>query len=84
MIIIALVYLAGYLLSFAMIRTEDEAEQRPYTKGARVATYAFSMLSWLMVIVTLISAWAEKIKATGYWNRPVMPIEKTEKQPSGK
>lgn len=79
MVIFALIYLAGFLLSYAMLRVEHEAEQNLYTKGARVLTVVLSFLSWVMIIWLLVSTWLDKISATGYWNRPVKVISEPEK-----
>lgn len=54
-----------------MLRVEHAAGQELYTKGARVLAVALSLISWGIVLFLIISAWIDKISATGYWNEPV-------------
>lgn len=75
-----IIYLAGYLLSFNMQKIEHEAEGKVYTKGDRTLNFILSLLSFVMILIILLSAWIRKIAATGYWNRPVVenaPIAET-------
>lgn len=74
MITLAALYLVGCLLSFWMLRVDHESEKELYTKGARVLSIILSLLSFLMILITLIAAWVHKIKLTGYWQRPIKPI----------
>lgn len=77
LIILIAAYIIGLLLSFWMIRVEYEAEGNVYTKGDRVVNIAWSLLSWITVIVVLIKSWYATIGKTGYWDKPV----KEEKAP---
>jgi hypothetical protein len=70
-IIATALYILGYILSFCMLRIEQESEKEQYTKGDRVATIVFSLFSYLTILVVLIITWVSKIKKTGYWDRPV-------------
>lgn len=70
-IIIAVVYLIGFFLSFSMLRIDHEAEGKEYTKLDRIIAFSLSLFSFLIVLVLLVSAWFKKIGATGYWDKPV-------------
>jgi membrane protein insertase Oxa1/YidC/SpoIIIJ len=70
-IILLVVYAAGFLFSYAMLKVEHEAENKSYTKLDRILCITFSFLSFILVIGLLVSAWFKKIATTGYWNRPV-------------
>lgn len=74
-IILLATYIAGYLLAFAMIRVEHEAEEEVYTKGDRVLAFTLPILSWLTVLYMLTGAWISKIEKTGYWNKPVKEVK---------
>lgn len=76
LILSLLTYAAGYWLAHAMLRTEHAAEGHTYTKGQRLATYLLSLCSWLMVGYILTSTWYSKIKALGYWDKPVQEPKK--------
>jgi hypothetical protein len=65
------IYAAGYGLAHAMLRTEHASEGQVYTRGHRLFTYLLSLLSFIMVLWLLASAWFSKIQATGYWNQPI-------------
>lgn len=69
--IIALIWLAGFLLSFWMLRAEHDAEKETYTNGDRVLSVLLSTLSFLMILFILVKAWAANIGAKGYWSKPV-------------
>jgi hypothetical protein len=69
-IILSIVYVIGYALSFCMLRIEQEADQEVYTKGDRVACVFISLFSFIAVLGLLIAAWVRGIRDTGYWNRP--------------
>lgn len=87
MIAITIIYITGYFLSLWMMRVEQEAEKETYTKGDRAIIVAMSFLSWVMVVITLITAWTSKISQSGYWNKPVIEHEhskESQKQPDGK
>jgi hypothetical protein len=64
-------YVIGYLLGYAMLKVEHEAEEKTYTKLDRVLCFTFSSLSLLLVLGLLVSSWFKKIGTTGYWNKPV-------------
>jgi Co/Zn/Cd efflux system component len=68
---ITVIYIIGGLISYWMLRVEHESEGQAYTFGLRLFNILFSLLSWLTVLIQLISAWFHKIKITGYWNRPI-------------
>ncbi len=78
LLILITVYSLGYWISFSMLRIEHAAENNTYTKGDSVLTKVLAILSWLMVLWMLINAWVEKIKATGYWNKPANEKRKAE------
>lgn len=73
------VWLIGYLLAFVMQRTEIAAEKQTYTVGDRLFIYTLSLLSFLWIIVILVSNWIKYINSTGYWNNPVQKEVKEEK-----
>lgn len=75
LIIILLVYAAGQLLSYSMLRVEQAASKEPFTKGARALIGALSLLSWVMVIITLVNTWVDTIRETGYWSEEVKAKE---------
>lgn len=75
MVTIIAAYIAGYLLSFAMIRVEHEAEGEVYTKGDRVLAFTLPLLSFVTVLYMLVAAWISKISKTGYWNKPVKEVK---------
>lgn len=75
-IVLIVIYLFGFLLSYGMQRVEHEAEGETYTKGDRLLCFSLSLLSVVWVIVILISAWVSKVGKTGYWKSPVKPIVK--------
>ncbi len=70
-IIILFVYLAGFFLSYNMLRIDHVAEKKVYTKGDKVINYCLSVLSFFSVLIILIIAWVQRIKITGYWSLPV-------------
>lgn len=75
--IILLSYVAGYWLSYSMLRIEHEAESRPYTFGDRLTNIGLSAGSFLTVLITLVIAWIKNIGLTGYWARPIkQPVKK--------
>jgi hypothetical protein len=75
MIGIAIIYVAGYLLSLWMMRVEQASEKEVYTKGDRALSVAMSFLSWAMVLIMVVTAWTSKISLSGYWNKPVKENE---------
>lgn len=76
MIILLFFYALGYLVAFSMLRIEHEAEGKTYTKGDRFASILLSVFSWAMVLFSLIVGWFQRIKALGYWAKPVKPETK--------
>jgi hypothetical protein len=70
-LIIGLIWKAGALLSYAMMRTEHTAEGETYTKGDRVGCVVLSVFSFAMVLFMAARAWWKQIAATGHWNKPV-------------
>jgi hypothetical protein len=77
--IISAIWLAGFLLSFWMLRVEHEAESEQYTHGDKVLSVLLSILSFAMVLFILVKAWAGNIGAKGYWSKPVKQVkQKTE------
>ncbi|HEY4288259.1 MAG TPA: hypothetical protein VGN00_14240 [Puia sp.] len=70
------IYAAGYLLSYAMLRIEHEAEQRPYTHGDRLLNLSVSLGSLVTVAAVLVITWVKHIGQLGYWARPVGPEPK--------
>lgn len=71
MITFIILYITGYLISYTMLRIEHAGDKEPYTKGDRALTFILSLLSFLLVLWMLITAWVRAIGATGYWNEPV-------------
>lgn len=69
-----IIYLVGYFLSYKMLSIDHESENKPVTHGSRTLAYILSFLSFLMVIIILVSAWIKNINASGYWNKPIKPI----------
>lgn len=69
--IIALIWLAGFLLCRWMLKVEHESEKREYTNGNQVATVILSILSFAMVLFIMVNTWVKKVGETGYWKRPV-------------
>ena len=67
--IIALVWLAGFGLSYWMLKAELEAGKEEYTNGDKTLQVLLSLLSFVMVQLILIRAWASQVKA--YWQKPV-------------
>lgn len=81
-IIILIVYIAGFFLSYSMLRIDHVAEKKVYTKGDKLINYCLSILSLLSVLIILIIAWGQRIKATGYWNLPVNETIEKPKTPA--
>jgi hypothetical protein len=73
-IIISLVWLAGFFISYVMQRTEMASEKEDYTKGDRLLIISLSILSFAWVLTMLIIAWVKIIGLTGYWNTPVNKV----------
>lgn len=59
-----------------MLKVEYASEGNDYTHGARLLNTAFSLASWLMIIIILLKAWFDKISNTGYWSKPINPKNK--------
>ena len=70
----------GYFLSLRMLQVEHEAEGHPYTHGDRFMSLAFSIGSFLTVIIILVLTWIKNIGQTGYWARPIKPITPAKKE----
>lgn len=70
-IILTLVYLAGFFLSYNMLRIDHAAEKKVYKRGDRVINYCLSVLSFVSVLFILIITWVYQVKKTGYWDQPV-------------
>lgn len=66
--IIAIAWLAGFLLSYWMLKVEHEAEKADYTNGEKTLCVMLSVLSFLMVLYMLVVAWSVSVKK--YWNKP--------------
>lgn len=67
--IIALLWLAGYGLSYWMLKVEHEAQKEPWTYGDKAVQVLLSVLSFLMVLFLLAKAWVFQVD--GYWSKPV-------------
>lgn len=67
--IIAILWLAGFGLSYWMLKAEHEAEKEQWTNGDKAVQVALSVLSFLMVLFLLAKAWAFQVN--GYWNKTV-------------
>lgn len=89
-IIISAVWLAGFILSYVMQRTEIAADKEPFTTGDRLLALSLSLLSFAWVLVILIISWVGQIGKTGYWNEPVkkdkdiIVVEKPQKKTSSR
>ena len=62
-----------------MLTTEHKAEGNELTNGDNVIRFLLSILSWIVIIWMLIGSWIGKIKITGYWDKPVVPVKKEQK-----
>lgn len=67
--IIAILWLAGFGLSYWMLKAEHEAEKEEWTNGDKAVQVALSVLSFLMVLILLAKAWA--LSVNKYWNKPM-------------
>lgn len=74
-ILLSILYLLGFILSYSMQRVEIAAEGHDYTKGDRVLNVLLSLLSFLWVLVLLVVTWISKIRKLGYWSKPVKPAK---------
>lgn len=72
--IIAIAWLSGFLLSHWMLKVEHEAENDQWTHGDKAWAVLLSILSFVMVMIMLVKAWA--VSVNGYWNKPVASKEK--------
>lgn len=70
---IAVVWLAGFLLSRWMLKVEHEAEEQEYTKGDQAISVIMSLLSFAMVLFILVKGWAGNAGLKNYWAKPVKP-----------
>lgn len=77
MIILSIIWLLGFLLSYVMQRTEMAADSEAFTKGDRILIISLSLLSFIWVFVILITAWVKMVGRNGYWARPVTPAKET-------
>ena len=75
---IAIIWLAGFLLSFWMLRAEHDAEGNEYTNGDQVICVSLSVLSFGTVLYLLVIAWVKKV-GKEYWSRPVKNLSKNKK-----
>jgi len=73
---IAIVWLAGFLLSRWMLKTEHKAEGRIVTNGDEVNCVLLSVFSFGTVLYILVNAWAEKVRS--YWQQPADKNKKPE------
>jgi hypothetical protein len=80
MYILIALWFFGFVLAFIMQRTEIRAEKLPYTFGNRLLITTLSLLSFLWILVILVSAWIDNISKTGFFKEEINPtiIEKTE------
>lgn len=74
--ILSLFYVIGFFISYSMLKIEQQAEEKTYTKLDRILCITFSFLSFLLVLGLLVSSWFKKIGATGYWDKPVQKLSK--------
>jgi hypothetical protein len=75
-IILSVVYLIGFLLSYSMLKVERESEEKVFTRLDRIIGLGFSLFSFLVVLILLVSAWFKIIGASGYWDKPVKQTSK--------
>lgn len=71
----AFTWLAGFLLSYWMLRAEHIAEDQPFTHGDKTMMVLLSLLSFVMVLYMLVKAWAVSVKP--YWSKPVEDKKQT-------
>jgi hypothetical protein len=70
-IILSAAYFIGFILSYWMLKIDHISEGQAYTHGMKAFNILLSILSWLMVLITLVAAWVGNIKRTGYWSQPI-------------
>ncbi len=80
-ITLVVTWVFGFVLAYAMQRTEMAAESEDFTKGDRVLILALALLSFLWVLIMLIRGWVKTVGVNGYWQRPakVKQLATTEK-----
>lgn len=78
--IISLVWLAGFGLSYWMLKAEHETETEEWTNGDKAVQVVLSILSFLMVLIILVKAWSAQVD--GYWSKPLK--KSTRKAPGTK
>lgn len=67
--VIAILWLAGFGLSYWMLKAEHEAEKEAWTNGDKAVQVALSMLSFLTVLILLFKAWAAQVGP--YWDKQI-------------
>jgi len=67
--IISLLWLAGFGLSYWMLKAEHEADNEEWTNGAKAVQVLLSVFSFLMVLILLAKGWANSVE--GYWNKKI-------------
>jgi hypothetical protein len=72
--VIAIIWLAGFMLCRWMLKVEHEAESATYTNGDQALLVILSILSFAMVLFILVKTWAVSVKS--YWSRPVNNTER--------
>jgi hypothetical protein len=70
-ILLSLIYIIGFNISYWMLSTEIKAEGAVFTIGDRVVCLLLSLGSWGAVTWALVASWIGRIQRTGYWNKPV-------------
>lgn len=68
--IIAIIWLAGFLLSYWMLKVEHEAEAENYTNGEKALQVLLSILSMAMVLFLLVNAWQQSVQK--FWKKPLV------------
>lgn len=54
-----------------MLDTQHACEEEVTTNKDVVVASMLSSLSWLMILICLVTAWFEMTNKNGYWNKPV-------------
>lgn len=73
MITLAVIYLAGVLISYWMVRVDHASEGEVFTKGDQALTLLTALFSFIAVLFLLVITWVQKIAKSGYWKKPVKP-----------
>ena len=73
MITLILIWAAGFLLGRWMLKAEHLANNEEYTNGEIAVSCLLSCLSWLIVLIMLVKAWASSVSS--YWKKPANNVK---------